>query len=80
MQHKIDGFVISDTDPLRQMKLIEEIRKLDSKRDLILISQGGVRSGKDALARIKAGADLVQIYTPIVVEGPKVVGNMLLEM
>jgi dihydroorotate dehydrogenase len=36
-----------------------------------------VRSGHDAWDRIKSGADLVQIYTPIVVEGPRVVGEML---
>ncbi len=62
------------------MKLIEAVRKIDTKRDLLLVSQGGVRSGLDAWARIKGGADLVQIYTPIVIEGPKVVGEMLLQM
>ena len=34
----------------------------------------------DAWSRIKAGADLVQIYTPIVVEGPKIVGEILLQL
>lgn len=60
--------------------MIEAIRKIDSKRDLLLISQGGIRSGADAWMRIKGGADLVQIYTPLMVEGPKVVGLMLSQM
>lgn len=62
------------------MKLIEEVRKIDKKRELLVVSQGGVRSGADAWGRIKGGADLVQIYSPIVVEGPKVVGEMLVQM
>ena len=45
-----------------------------------MISRGGVRTGGDALERIKAGADLVQIYTPVLVEGPAAVGRMLGEM
>lgn len=56
------------------------MRKIDANRDLLVISQGGIRSGMDAWSRIKAGADLVQIYTPIVVEGPKVVGEILLQL
>ena len=39
-----------------------------------------MRSGADAWNRVKAGADLVQIYTPIVTEGPLRVGQMLVEM
>ena len=42
------------------------------------MSQGGVRSGADAWKRIKTGADLVQIYTPLVVDGPRIVGEMLI--
>ncbi len=45
-----------------------------------MISQGGIRSGADAWTRIKGGADLVQIYTPLMVEGPKIVGLMLSQM
>jgi dihydroorotate dehydrogenase len=35
-----------------------------------LIAAGGIASGADALARIRAGASLVQLYTALVYEGP----------
>ncbi len=60
--------------------MLTSIRALDQKHDLIVVSQGGVRNGQDAWQRIKSGADIVQIYTPIVVEGPRVVGEMLNQM
>lgn len=45
------------------------------------MSVGGIRSGEQALQRIsEGGADLVQIYTPVVTEGPQVVSSMLEEM
>lgn len=44
------------------------------------MSAGGVRSGKEALQRIKDGADIVSIYTPLFTEGPYVVSNILRDM
>lgn len=38
-----------------------------------IIGVGGVMSGSDALAKRKAGADLVQIYTGLIYEGPDLV-------
>jgi dihydroorotate dehydrogenase len=37
---------------------------------LHLIAAGGIGSGADAYARIRAGASLVQLYTALVYEGP----------
>ncbi|PZU06764.1 quinone-dependent dihydroorotate dehydrogenase [Sphingomonas sp.] len=37
---------------------------------LPLIAAGGIASGDDAYARIRAGASLVQLYTALVYEGP----------
>jgi dihydroorotate dehydrogenase len=34
---------------------------------------GGVLSGADAVAKIKAGADVVQIYTGLIYKGPDLV-------
>lgn len=36
----------------------------------VLISVGGIDSGKEAFRRIRAGASLVQIYTSLIYEGP----------
>jgi dihydroorotate dehydrogenase len=38
--------------------------------EIPLIAAGGIESGADALARIRAGASLVQLYSALVYEGP----------
>jgi len=43
---------------------------------LPLIAVGGIASGADALARIRAGASAVQLYSALVYEGPALVGRM----
>ena len=41
-----------------------------------LIGVGGVSSGADAYAKIRAGASLVQLYTALVFQGPGLVGRI----
>ncbi len=43
---------------------------------LPLIGCGGVSSGADAYAKIRAGASLVQLYTALVFHGPALVGKI----
>ncbi|MDE2418459.1 MAG: quinone-dependent dihydroorotate dehydrogenase [Burkholderiales bacterium] len=38
-----------------------------------IIGVGGVMSGEDAVSKIKAGADVVQIYTGLIYQGPELV-------
>ena len=38
-----------------------------------IIGVGGVLSGRDAQAKIRAGADLVQVYTGLIYQGPALV-------
>jgi len=38
--------------------------------DFAIIGVGGVCSGKDALEKLAAGANLVQIYTGLIYQGP----------
>ena len=40
-----------------------------------IIGVGGVLSGADAVAKIAAGADLVQLYTGLIYRGPELVGE-----
>ncbi|MDY7395139.1 quinone-dependent dihydroorotate dehydrogenase [Aureibaculum sp. 2210JD6-5] len=53
----------------------EVIRFLADKSDKAfpIIGVGGIHSAQDALEKIKAGADLVQVYTGFIYEGPKLV-------
>jgi len=52
--------------------LLAEMYRL-TRGDIPLIGAGGVASGADAYAKIRAGASLVQLYTALVYEGPGLV-------
>lgn len=60
--------------PLTQ-RSTEVIRFLaeKSKKAFPIIGVGGIHSAEDALEKIKAGADLVQIYTGFIYKGPSLV-------
>jgi dihydroorotate dehydrogenase len=45
-----------------------------------LIGVGGIASGRDAYAKIRAGASLVQLYTALVYEGPGLIGRIKREL
>ncbi len=45
-----------------------------------LVAVGGIDSGAEAYARIRAGASLVQLYTALVYEGPGLAWRMLGEL
>ena len=45
-----------------------------------LIGVGGLASGADAYAKIRAGASLVQLYTALVYEGPGLVQRINAEL
>jgi dihydroorotate dehydrogenase len=57
----------------------EVIRYLAEKsgRAFPIIAVGGIHSAEDALEKIAAGADLVQVYTGFVYEGPGLVKQIL---
>jgi dihydroorotate dehydrogenase len=58
-----------------EKKSTEVIRYLREKlgKDFPIIGVGGIMSPADALEKFKAGADLVQIYTGFIYEGPSLV-------
>lgn len=60
--------------PLAQASL-QALRWFHAAHDdhLVLIAAGGITSGADAYARIRAGACAVQIYTALVFQGPGLV-------
>jgi dihydroorotate dehydrogenase len=47
---------------------------------IALIGCGGIASGADAYARIRAGADLVQLYSALVFQGPALVQRIKREL
>ncbi|WP_323788605.1 quinone-dependent dihydroorotate dehydrogenase [Psychroserpens sp.] len=44
-----------------------------SNKAFPIIGVGGIHSAKDAIEKIEAGADLVQLYTGFIYEGPKLI-------
>ncbi len=46
------------------------------KGEFIIIGAGGIMSVQDAVDMIKAGADLIQIYSAFIFDGPKIVEKM----
>lgn len=59
----------------RSNALISALRKRFGSRFLI-IGTGGVFSGEDAVTKIQAGADLVQLITGMIYQGPQVIGDI----
>jgi dihydroorotate dehydrogenase len=51
---------------------LAQVRRLTDGK-LPLIGVGGIASGADAYAKIRAGASALQLYTALVYEGPAVV-------
>lgn len=58
--------------PLAEAALARLRRSLGD--DFLLVGVGGIGTPADALARRRAGADLVQIYTGFIYQGPALVG------
>lgn len=60
----------------RSTQLLRCIAK-DYGEKLTLIGSGGIMEGSQALAKLNAGADLLQVYTGLVYNGPSFVRHLL---
>ena len=47
---------------------------------ITLIGVGGISSGYECYEKIKAGASLIQLYTALVYQGPKIINQILKEL
>jgi dihydroorotate dehydrogenase len=67
--------------PLKALAL-ERLRDFRSATggQIPLIAAGGIASGADAMARIKAGASLVQLYSALVYKGPGLARRIAVEL
>jgi dihydroorotate dehydrogenase len=64
---------------LRSTQIIRHISKQTNGR-LPIIGVGGIRTAADVQAKVDAGASLVQLYTALVYEGPRLPGRILREL
>ena len=60
-------------------RLLAEMYRL-TRGTVPLVGVGGIASGADAYAKIRAGASLVQLYTALVYQGPALVGRIKQEL
>jgi len=60
---------------LRTTRMLARIYRITEGK-LPLIGVGGIDSGETALAKIEAGASLIQLYTGLIFEGPGLVGRI----
>ena len=67
--------------PLHERSL-EVISRLRSQLgpDLAIIGVGGILSGRQALEKMQAGANAVQLYTGLIYRGPGLVGDCVREI
>ncbi|MBB3897152.1 quinone-dependent dihydroorotate dehydrogenase [Roseococcus suduntuyensis] len=63
----------------RSTEVLRAVRRLAGGR-LVLVGAGGVASGEQAYAKIRAGATLVQLYTGFAYGGPALVGRIKREL
>lgn len=59
----------------RSNEVIAYLRKIAGP-EMPIIGVGGIHSAEDALEKIRAGADLVQVYTGFVYEGPALINSI----
>ncbi len=93
LNNRIDGIICSNTStdhdyslekggvsgkPLKN-KATECLRYARSLigNELLIIASGGVMNSQDYIEKIDAGANLVQIYTGFIFEGPKLIQDIL---
>ncbi len=64
----LSGQVLREKSRRTCLAIARRLRAAD--RGAVLISAGGIDSGAEAYARVRAGASLVQLYTALIYEGP----------
>ena len=63
----------------RSTEVIKYLSK-KSNKSFAIIGVGGISSSKDAIEKLEAGADLIQIYTGFIYEGPFLVKKINKEL
>ena len=83
-KYNLEGIIVSNTLKTKKgglsvqklndinNKLIEKAYRF-SNGEIVIIGSGGVMCAKDAYKKIKLGANLIQVYTTFVLNGPKII-------
>ncbi len=71
-----EGGLSGEPLKIHSSEIIHSLKRMMKGR-IPIIGVGGIMSGKDAVEKIKAGADLVQIYTGLIYRGPGLISEIL---
>ncbi|QIL80272.1 quinone-dependent dihydroorotate dehydrogenase [Diaphorobacter sp. HDW4A] len=75
MQHSEETGGLSGAPVLEASNRVISQLRAQLGRGYPIIGVGGVMSAQDAVSKIRAGADVVQIYTGLIYKGPELVGQ-----
>ena len=67
-----NGGLSGSTLAKNSTEIIRYISK-QTQKSIPIIGVGGIMNPKDALDKIQAGADLIQLYTGFIYEGPSLI-------
>lgn len=59
----------------RSTEVIRFLAK-NAKRKMVIIGAGGIHTAQDAIDKLNAGADLIQLYTGFIYEGPALIKSI----
>ncbi len=74
--HAAEAGGLSGAPLKKRAEKVLRILKSYINKDATVIASGGILSTDDALARVRAGADLVQVYTGLIYAGPGLVKDI----
>ena len=60
----------------KSTEIVSQFRK-SLRKDLPIIAAGGIMSGDDAVQKLDVGADLIQIYSGFIYQGPKLISDII---
>ncbi len=66
----ISGQALEEKSKLQLRHSIEHLKKINKRENKLIISVGGINSADKIKERLSIGADLVQVYSALVFQGP----------
>lgn len=66
----VSGLALAEKAKLQLKYTIEYLKKINQRKNKLIISVGGITSADDITERLSIGADLVQVYSALVFQGP----------
>lgn len=75
--NNIKGGLSGEFLQAKSLLLLKEFNKLNKERKVCVISCGGILTKEEAKARLTNGANFLQVYTGIILNGPSFISTLL---